>query len=241
MSSSITTPDTSTTETNATTGSDHNGARPDGGDQPATDRAAAAGDRLWAALHPRPGGTAEELSADAGIGRSTAARILARRVADGTAARVPTDAKRSASRFAVPASADANPPDGTDDTAKDTSGPHTVNPGTPGDPVDDTDTGGRADHDDSPPTIEETAPGAYDDGAVDCADTGTGSTPGTTPEAAPDLDAVIPDAADTHPDLASTSEPARADDDSDDREDLVAARVTAGRGPRLAPGALPTR
>lgn len=177
--------------------------------------------------------TAEELSADAGIGRSTAAKILARRVADGTAARVPTDAKRSASRFAVPASADANPPDGTDDTAKDASGPRTVNPGTPGDPVDDTDTSGRADHDDSPPTI--------DDGAVDCADTGTGSTPGTTPEAAPDLDEVIPDAADTDPDLASTSEPVRADDDSDDREDLVAARVTAGRGPRLAPGALPTR
>lgn len=114
-------------------------------------------------------------------------------------------------------------------------------PSTPGDPVDDTGTGGRADHDGSTPTIEDAAPGTDDDGAVDRADTGTGSTPGTPPEAAPDLDAVTPDAAnaDADPDLASTSEPDRVDaDDSDDGEDLIAAPVTAGRGPRLAPGAL---
>ncbi len=93
----------------------------------AAERTSAAGDKLWAALHARPGATAEELANDAGIGRSTAAKILSRWVDDATAVRTsgPTQGKRTgASRFAIatpdPAPASTTPADAPDSAT----GPH---------------------------------------------------------------------------------------------------------------------
>ena len=45
--------------------------------------------RLWEALHANPNSTAADLSTDAGIGRSTAAKILARWVNKGSVSRTP--------------------------------------------------------------------------------------------------------------------------------------------------------
>jgi predicted transcriptional regulator len=45
--------------------------------------------RLWEALHANPNSTAAELSTDAGIGRSTAAKILARWANKGSVSRTP--------------------------------------------------------------------------------------------------------------------------------------------------------
>jgi predicted transcriptional regulator len=109
MSTNTTTPTTPTTASTADTDDD----RSDAGQGT---RTTTAGDRLWAALHARPGGTTEQLSGDAGIGRSTAAKILARWVTDGTVERTTvSDGKKSgASRFAIatptdPAGVDAAP------------------------------------------------------------------------------------------------------------------------------------
>jgi predicted transcriptional regulator len=244
MSIDTTTPDNpSTTE--------HDDERPDGGNRPATDRTATAADHLWAALHARPGSTAEELSADAGIGRSTAAKILARWVSEGTAIRVPTGGKRSASRFAVPASADANPPDGTDGAAKDASGPHTgaiANTAEGGTAMDDT----NADRSDAP---DETAPTgdayAAQCDAEDPAEAVTGATdstpdPTVLTEDGSDVTADAPStpAAGVHDDVATETPPigtANTEEDSAESaepDDANPAAAAAVRGPRLAPGAL---
>ncbi|WP_300015882.1 MarR family transcriptional regulator [Pseudonocardia sp.] len=210
-----------------------NTAEHDGDNQPATDRAATAADHLWAALHARPGGTAEELSADAGIGRSTAAKILARWVAEGTAARVPTEGKRSASRFAIPTPDDATPADITRGTASATADP----PGAQQTPSPDTapaattaDTGTEADAD---------RDGHHHDGTdgVPAAEAGS-------PDVPPDADSAVPEPVDGEPGTATTSEPDVAadtpvDDGSDGTAETEATRaVVTGRSPRLAPGAL---
>ena len=92
------------------------------------DRTTAAGDKLWAALHARPDATTEELANDAGIGRSTTAKILSRWVDDGTVVRTPGAAqgkRAAASRFAIatptPAPTATMPADDPDAA----SGPHT--------------------------------------------------------------------------------------------------------------------
>jgi len=212
---------------------------PDGDDRPATDRTATAADHLWAALHARSGGTAEELSTDAGIGRSTAAKILARWVTDGTAVRIPTDGKRSASRFAVPASADAYPPDSTNGSAKDASDPHTGRIANTPEGVGDTATDGVGDADAAPCGAEDPAE------AVTGA-TGTATDPAVGTEVGSEVAA---DASSTHAtgvhddvttetptfDTADTEEDPTEGAEPDGANPAVAAAV---RGPRLAPGAL---
>lgn len=61
-------------------------------------------DKLWQALCANPNSTAAELSADAGIGRSTAAKILARWVNDGSITRslgIADDGRRSADLWSI--------------------------------------------------------------------------------------------------------------------------------------------
>jgi hypothetical protein len=121
MSTKTTTP---TPDSSATATADID--RPDG-DQAATDQAATAGDRLRVALLARPGATADQLAAEAGIGRSTAAKILARWITDGTAARVPTNGgKRSTSRFTLPAVNADTAPDTRADTTAGAGDPHST-------------------------------------------------------------------------------------------------------------------
>ncbi len=236
---------------------EHDNDHPDGDNQPATDRTATAADHLWAALHARPGGTAEELSTDAGIGRSTAAKILARWVADGTAVRVPTDGKRSASRFAIPTPDDSAPGDSRDGAATVQGDPHAT---PPADPVDvdsvidaatapDGDPSGATD-----PVRDVDCPKATADDGSDHEPANAGATdrlPGA-PDEARDVE---PDTATTDPTpdpVPTAPEPAHdpsaaavtsadgADDggDSTDGTDDGARAVTTDRGPRLAPGAL---
>lgn len=220
MSIDTTLPDPSTT--------DHDRERPDGDDQPATNRAATAADHLWAALHARPGGTAEELSADAGIGRSTAAKILARWVADGTAARVPTEGKRSASRFAIPMPDEAAPADTTGGTATAEADAQDAQqaPSPDTDPTADTgsDTEADADRD-----------GHHHDGTdgVPAAEAGP-------PDVSSNADAAAPEPVDGEPGTATTSEPDVAADTPGDGTAATEApqTVISGRSPRLSPGAL---
>jgi DNA-binding MarR family transcriptional regulator len=240
MSTTTSTPD------NPTTDNDDHPARPDGDDRPATDRAATAADHLWAALHARPGGTAEELSADAGIGRSTATKILARWVAEGTAARVPTAGKRSASRYVIPTPGDGALADPTDATASATVALHGAQQ-IPSDTTttDTVETSGSPDTEAEPGlngSQLDTTPGIeLDDGPA----------AETNP---PDIasDAVVeaaapPDAVDSEPVPATTCEPDVAadapldvtggtNDKSGGTEPTQA--VATGRSARLAPGAL---
>jgi DNA-binding MarR family transcriptional regulator len=136
---------------------------------------AAAGDKLWAALHARPDATAEELANHAGIGRSTAAKILSRWVDDGTVDRTPGAAqgKRSAaSRFAIatpaPAPTAAAPADDPDVA----SGPHS---GTDG--VDNTIGDGAVTDDAALPAGDHTAV-ADEAGAAACEAELTSQAPG---------------------------------------------------------------
>lgn len=74
--------------------------------EPATVTAArtAAEDKLWAALHTSPHTTTSELSQAAGIGKSTAGKILARWAADGSLTRTPgivEDGRRTADRWSI--------------------------------------------------------------------------------------------------------------------------------------------
>lgn len=216
-----------------------------GDDRPATDRTATAADHLWAALHARPGGTAEELSTDAGIGRSTAAKILARWVADGTAVRVPTDGKRSASRFAIPTPDDSTPdtPDNsTDSVATVPSDPHAASQAEPlnvdpvadapaaadGEPDQDDTAGDGSNHEPADAgATDRSSDAPHDAGDVE-ADTAT--TDPTTPD--PVLTAPEPD----RDPAAVAGTPTDGPNDEDDSTD--GARAITTRGPRLAPGAL---
>jgi hypothetical protein len=61
-------------------------------------------DRLWKALHANPNNTAADLATDARIGRSTAAKILARWANDGSATRTPgiaEDGRRAADLWSI--------------------------------------------------------------------------------------------------------------------------------------------
>lgn len=240
MSTTTSTPDNPSTDKH-----DHP-ARPDGDDHPATDRAATAADHLWVALHARPGSTAEELSADAGIGRSTATKILARWVADGTAARVPTAGKRSASRYAIPTPGAGALADPTDATASATVDPHDVQQ-IPSNTTD-TDTGQTSG---SPDTEAEPDPNGSQLDTTPGIEVDDGPTAETSPPDIPS-DAVAeaaapPDAVDNKPVPTTTCEPDIAVDTLPDvaggtndkgggAEPTRAAPI--GRSVRLAPGAL---
>jgi len=231
MSSQTTTPTPDTSDT-STVDTD----RPDG-DQPATDRAATAGDRLWAALRACPGATADRLAGEAGIGRSTAAKILARWVADGTAARVPTDdGKRSASRFTIPATSMNTAPNTRADTGAAVSGPHSATQAGPITPDPDPAPDSATDEDGHSGEAVGTAP----------ADTVTAATvvetaPAEDETSPPDRDTAAPDGDDSD----TPSRPVRAVGLPADAAASPAGNGTAGavaalpaKGPRLAPGAL---
>ncbi|OZM76575.1 hypothetical protein [Pseudonocardia sp. MH-G8] len=236
-----------------TTPDNLNTAEPDGERRPATDRAATAADHLWAALHARPGGTAEELSTDAGIGRSTAAKILARWVADGTAARVPIDGKRSASRFAIPTPDDSTPVHSTDRAATVPSDPHAAPQAAllSAAPATDGPTAAEGDPDEEADAVQDRdhLENVADDGADhEPADAGTTehsarppdagdveAHPATTTGSTPDPAVMTPEPVRDPAASASTSADGAVDDgDSTDGD----SPVTNGRGPRLAPGAL---
>src|SRR5436309_13484475 len=74
--------------------------------EPATVAAArtAAEDKLWAALHVNPHATTGDLSSAAGIGKSTAAKILARWAGDGSVTRtsgIAEGGRRVADRWSI--------------------------------------------------------------------------------------------------------------------------------------------
>lgn len=223
-------------------------------EQPATDRTATAADHLWAALHARPGGTAEELSTDAGIGRSTAVKILARWVADGTAVRVPTDGKRSAYRFAIPTPDNCTPDSSTDNATTIPSDPHTapdaepldVDPATEGPTAADSDPDGDVDPVGNHDRPEATADDGLDDEPAYAGTTerSTGAPPdadhieaNTAITTGPTPDPVVTAPEPSHDPAASASTSANGADDECNSTDGDSA-VIISRGPRLAPGAL---
>jgi predicted transcriptional regulator len=79
---------------------------PEPATEPATVAAArtVAEDKLWAALHVNPHATTGELSSAAGIGKSTAAKILARWATDGSVTRtsgIAEGGRRAADRWSI--------------------------------------------------------------------------------------------------------------------------------------------
>lgn len=81
---------------------------------PTTTTRTIAEDKLWGALRANPGATTAELSISAGIGKSTAGKLLAAWAADGSVARTSgTHAgRRTADRWTIPAT---DAPAGEDD------------------------------------------------------------------------------------------------------------------------------
>ena len=80
-------------------------------------------DKLWQALLDKPGGTAAELSAAAGIGKSTAPKILARWLEAGLVTRmsgIADGGRRAADRWSVQPAAEGQP--ATEPSADDTQG-----------------------------------------------------------------------------------------------------------------------
>jgi predicted transcriptional regulator len=225
MSIDTTTPDNpSTTE--------HDDEHPDGDNRPATDRTATAADHLWAALHARPGGTAEELSTDVGIGRSTAAKILARWIGDGTAVRVPSEGKRSASRFAIPTPVDVAPADTPGETATAEVNPH----GAQQTPLHETDPIATAADAGSDTEADADRDGKHLDGE-DGGLAAVAGPPDVPADAHAAAQAPVEEPATTS--KADVAADTLADDGSDSTAGTAApnAAVT-GRSPRLAPGAL---
>jgi hypothetical protein len=89
-------------------------------------------DKLWEALHATPNSTTTDLAAAAVIGKSTAAKILAKWEADGSAIRTPGIApggRRAADLWAIAEATHAAP----DDTADDMDGTDTVTAATSAD------------------------------------------------------------------------------------------------------------
>lgn len=226
------TPDSSTT---ATADPD----RPDG-DEPATDQAATAGDRLWAALRARPGATADQLAGEAGIGRSTAAKILARWITDSTAARVPTNGKRSASRFALPAANTDTAPDTRADTTAGASDPHSTPQAGPPDPDPDRDHGPV--HDAAPDDCAHPSDEVAASPSAVIAETDVETSAVQDEISGPDHIPASPDDTATDGHLSGNARAATATTDGTDNPAGVGAAgavaaVPVG-GPRLAPGAL---
>jgi hypothetical protein len=59
-------------------------------------------DKLWSVLRDNPGGTTAELASKAEVGKSTAARILAKWATDGSVTRTPGTGPRTADTWTVP-------------------------------------------------------------------------------------------------------------------------------------------
>ncbi len=88
-------------------------------DAPGTQNAPTTEDKVRAALTANPASTTAALATAAGVGRSTAAKILARWGRDGTAIRTAGDGPRNPDTWALPQS-DRNATPGTEDTRPDT-------------------------------------------------------------------------------------------------------------------------
>lgn len=76
-------------------------------------------DKLWSVLRDNPGSTTAELADKAEIGKSTAARFLAKWATDGSAARTPGSGPRGADTWTVPVDVppvDATPEENTSST-----------------------------------------------------------------------------------------------------------------------------
>jgi hypothetical protein len=102
-------------------------------------------DKLWGALRANPGATTAELSISAGIGRSTAGKLLAAWAADGSIERTAgTQAgRRAADRWTIPTT-DA-PSDGIDDQTGGNGGaPSAATPGPSAAPTKGSSTGDEA-------------------------------------------------------------------------------------------------
>lgn len=100
---------------------------PDPASKPPTAARTAAEDKLWEALHANPG-TTSELSSAAGIGKSTAAKILVRWAGDGSVTRtpgIPGGGRRTADRWSI---TDALPDVGTE--PEEAIGPRDTSPAT---------------------------------------------------------------------------------------------------------------
>ncbi|PPK63383.1 winged helix-turn-helix domain-containing protein [Actinokineospora auranticolor] len=168
-------------------------------------------DKLWAVLHTNPGTTAVELSTSAGIGKSTAQKILARWAHEGcvtrTAGTAATSSGRAADLWTITETTAAEPST-TDSGAGD--GPDAVDPEGEDHPVPTSDSDDEHLETDVPQ--ENSAP----EDARSRADTASVAVPEETPNAEP--------AHSAEPGPIST--PAEA----------IKARV--GKAPRLAPGAL---
>lgn len=82
-------------------------------------------DKLWSVLRDNPGSTTAELADKAEIGKSTAARFLAKWATDGSATRTPGTGPRGADTWTVPVD---GPPV---DTQENTSGAESADPAMP--------------------------------------------------------------------------------------------------------------
>ena len=119
-------------------------------------------DKLWGALRANPGATTAELSISAGIGKSTAGKLLAAWAADGSVARIPGTqvGRRAADRWTIPTT-DApagGDPTGGDDGDRSGTAPGRIAPA----PISASETGPSADD-------EATAPAAATDSAASTA------------------------------------------------------------------------
>ncbi len=90
-------------------------------DAPGTQNAPTTDDKVRAALTANPASTTAALAMAAGVGRSTAAKILARWGRDGTAIRTAGDGPRNPDTWVLaPSDRNATPEPGTEDTRPDT-------------------------------------------------------------------------------------------------------------------------
>lgn len=133
-------------------------------DQSASTNRVTASDRLWAALRAHPGSTSEQLAVHAGVGQSTAGKILARWVTDATVTRDESGKgkRRGPATFTVAEPAEPS----TDATDAAAGGTPTTPAATDGDqePAADVDTANQAG--------ETTAPSGPSDGSTP--ETGSG-------------------------------------------------------------------
>ncbi len=133
-------------------------AVPDTTTTPAAGHRTDAEDSLWVALYDQPNSTAAQLALAAGIGRSTAGKILAAWVKDGTVTRTPGAAqggRRVADRWAI-TETDDQPIPNADNTDKCTPVDSTVEP-VPEAADGETDTGANDDDPGEPVTGDQPA------------------------------------------------------------------------------------
>jgi hypothetical protein len=237
MSTKTRTRTTSTRAAGATTGT--TGSAPTLRPVPDPDTApVAAGrtteDKLWAALHAHPNSTAADLSTTAGIGKSTAAKILARLAGEGSVTRtsgIADGGRRAADLWAITTAADTTADSPADTVAPDRVEQDDVDPVVVDDPA-------TADNPEATHTTpadgvhpEPTDPTPTDD-APASADTepDTATAPDVQGAAAPEVAATVAAEPVTDPTVSTAEGGASAATADGDGAGVKAAR--------LAPGAL---